>query len=236
MASIFSDLVSPSLLPVWEVAEFSSIIIVGVGCWGEVWAEHHKFADDLNDILASDRRNKFWVRFFWLMVVWGLALELVAFGFAFMASNKEIEGLQHKVEDLRASNDALEAQIQPRRITPEQKNKIIRDLYAWRFIEDKCSVKIWVQRFDVEANVFASQIAHILADDCGFKVEFNADVASSSPLTFGTQFWTHDPAPAGARAISRALKELPLNPMDVELQTNFQNDVLQINVHTKPMQ
>ena len=111
VASIFSPLVSPALLPVWETIEFVSIIIVGIGCWGEVWAEHHKFSEDLNNILPSDRTNKKWIRFFWLMVVWGLALELVAFGFAFISSNREIEGLHKDNLGLKSNVADLEKSV-----------------------------------------------------------------------------------------------------------------------------
>jgi len=110
-AFIFSPLLSPALLPMWEGLEFASIIIVGIGCWGEVWAEHHKFSDDPNNILPNDLINKKWIRVFWLMVVWGLALELVAFGFAFIASNKEIEGLQKSNWEMQTNVASLNGAV-----------------------------------------------------------------------------------------------------------------------------
>src|SRR5882724_3308680 len=94
-ASILTILSSPEWLSFWEVVEFVSIIIVGVGCWGEVWSEHHKFSPKPNDLMPPVRLNKKWERKFWLMVLGGLCIELVAFGFSFLASNREIEAL-HK--------------------------------------------------------------------------------------------------------------------------------------------
>ncbi|MDR3457256.1 MAG: hypothetical protein P4N60_07410 [Verrucomicrobiae bacterium] len=93
IASILSSLADPASLWIWELVEATSIIIVGVGCWGEVWAEHHKFSDNPNDILPTSRLNKLWERRFWLMVVWGLGIELFAFCFTLLASNREIQSL-----------------------------------------------------------------------------------------------------------------------------------------------
>ena len=108
--SFSSWLTSPSQLWIWEWLEFASIIVVGVGCWGEVWAQHYRFTGRPNNLTPTSLLNKRWERRFWLMVVWGLPLELVAFGSSFTISNREIEDLQAKNLTTGAT---LEADLSP---------------------------------------------------------------------------------------------------------------------------
>ncbi len=112
---------SPSWLGFWEIVEFASIVIIAVGCGGEVWSEHYVFKDAFASPAPVKPSRERWNRIFGLMVVWGLVIELVAFTFSFIASNREIEGLkldniarEKQVEGLRQASDALEGEIAPR--------------------------------------------------------------------------------------------------------------------------
>jgi len=178
------------------------------------------------------------------MVVWGLVIELVAFQFAFRASNKEIEGLKSdniaaakRVEELRKANDALEAEIQPRRITPEQKAAIIQDLNKWRFIPDKCEVDVEVDESDIEAKVFAQQITETLGECFKVNLHLLVLVSDSEQTNFGTVFDFRPPIPPlGAKEIARALRQIPINPTRVEVSTNIPEGTLEIDVYPKPNQ
>jgi len=153
--------------------EAASIIIVGIGCWGERWSEHHEFSVK-SEILMPDeyalkiqhRIRKKYERIFWLMVVWGLALELIAFGFAFRASNNEILELQ--------------AKLQPRSITDKQINDFI-------FLTEKISKKIPIKihaSSDGDDTYGFSQYLRFMFDKAGFRrdsslngVEVDADIS-----------------------------------------------------------
>jgi hypothetical protein len=121
VSSIFTAMSSPPWLFGWELTELLSIIIIGIGCLGEVWSEHHVFCDSYaSPSPVKSKKDKFHRLFGW-MVVGGLAIELFAFLFSFLASNHEIEGLksdniahEKQVEDLRKKNDEIEAQMLPR--------------------------------------------------------------------------------------------------------------------------
>jgi hypothetical protein len=45
VSSILETMSSPEWRGVWEKTEFLSIIIIGLGVWGEGYAEHHIFSD-----------------------------------------------------------------------------------------------------------------------------------------------------------------------------------------------
>jgi hypothetical protein len=118
---ILSTLSSPEWLSFWEFVEFGSIIIVIIGCWGEGWSAHHKFDDHFASPTPIDPKREKYGRIFWRIVVFGLWAELIAFGFSFTGSNREIEGLKGKnldlaknLESLRKVNLELERDLQPR--------------------------------------------------------------------------------------------------------------------------
>ena len=115
-------LLNPSHLWFWEWLEFLSIIIVGVGCWGEGWAEHHRFSVRPDTLSSVADRRRFYERLFWSMVVWGLAVELFAFLFAFLGSNREIE-------NLRTQNLLLQQEIQQAK--PENQKIVSVTATAW---------------------------------------------------------------------------------------------------------
>jgi hypothetical protein len=198
-AFTFSWLTSPASLWFWELLEFISIIIVGVGCWGEVWAEHHKFSARPNDILPSSRINKIWERRFWLMVVGGLALELFAFAFSFLASNREISGLNLKIEELRKQNDENDrnskfsaAMLGPRTYrlsffpALETKPPLTNMMFSGRFesilkTSPKGNVKILYLEGDSEVWGF-SQFLMVCLGDSGWSVYGNRPISQETLL------------------------------------------------------
>jgi hypothetical protein len=127
--------------------EAASIIIVGIGCWGEGWADRHNFNGPVRSILfAGETLKHKWERRFWLMVVWGLALELVAFSFAFTASNNEILDLQ--------------AKLQPRTIKQKQADDFIK---FTRNVQFKIPISLCVGRlYDDETWNYCRQIDEML--------------------------------------------------------------------------
>ena len=113
--SAYNTLSAPSLLWFWEWLEFVSILVIGAGCAGEWYCDHHTFKGRVQSILSTERTTKQkWEWRFGLMVVLGLAVEGVGFTFGFLASNREIEGL-------RRVNSELQLKLQPRIITETQK-------------------------------------------------------------------------------------------------------------------
>jgi|ERR1035437_808166 hypothetical protein len=165
-----------------------------------------------------------------------LVIGLVAEFWEAAKSDRDVAVLQHQTAVLVASNLELEKQIQPRRIEPEQRAEIIRQLHSWRFIKDKCSVKIRVQPSDVEAKIFAEQIGDMLAEQCGFQTYTDEGFNASFASAFGTKFTVHDPPPPGAREIARALKQLRIEPVTVDMSTNNEDGVLKIEVFPKALQ
>src|SRR5580692_2409538 len=114
LASIFSILASPPWWIFWEKVEFVSIVVIGLGCAGEAFAEHHKFKEGLSAMfIPSKSPQQILKRVCGWMVVVGLGVELIAFGFSFVASNREIEGLRQK-------NNEIEARLAPRSISTKQ--------------------------------------------------------------------------------------------------------------------
>jgi hypothetical protein len=67
------------------------------------------------------------------------------------------------IEQLRADNLKLEAQIQPRRISPEQREAILAYLRAYVPHTD-LKVMVWSESSDTEASVFGMQIVGILRE------------------------------------------------------------------------
>jgi hypothetical protein len=234
LASVSSFLKS---IPVWGWFDVGFTLMVLVGVCGESSKVSRYFAKFLvpNKALGFEmlvnwksKSLKIWAE---RILIIGIAGEVVCLSF----SLKDSAELSSETEKLRASNLELEKQIQPRRTTPQQQAAIINDLYRWRFVKDKCKIKVTIQKFDIEATIFAIQIGNLLAN-CGFSVEVNPNVNASDPLQFGTRFSAHDPVQFGAREVSQALKRLPINPFHEDITKNFEDGVLEIHVDSKPLQ
>ena len=78
-----------SWLVFWFIVEAASIVCIAVGCLGEWLAEKFHFRHKPKTVFGA-------------MVVCGLAVELLAFGFSFILSFREIEGLRSKNNELEA--------------------------------------------------------------------------------------------------------------------------------------
>ena len=125
---------STAAIGFWEAIEFASIIIVAFGVWGEFWAEHRKFPgkpEGLAEMFGGEqwkeRREKWvkkWTRNFWRVLLFGLVIELVSFGFVMRLSGRQIESL-------RKANLELQAKLKPRIITFEQRDKFLSIVKEW---------------------------------------------------------------------------------------------------------
>ena len=103
--------------------ESLSIIVIGVGCWGEGWVDHHHFKEGIKSILyIGETKQKRWKEHFWKMVVIGLGVELIAFGVSFVSSNREIEGLRSANLELQTQVLRLEEKTKERHITLQQRD------------------------------------------------------------------------------------------------------------------
>lgn len=92
------------------------------------------------------------------MVVGGLIIELVAFGFSFIGSNREIEGLKTKNLELQAKVLDLEAKAKDRTISEMQSNLFMlltKDI-------PKVPIKVFVGTEDNETDRFATKIRKML--------------------------------------------------------------------------
>src|SRR5260221_14763328 len=87
IASCLSFLLSPSFVWVWELVDALTIIAVAVGCWGEVWAEHHEFQTDPLDLMPLEFKRGRYKRLFGSVVYIALAIEFCAFGLALLGSH-----------------------------------------------------------------------------------------------------------------------------------------------------
>jgi hypothetical protein len=212
-----------------------------------------EFKPDLFDDIVKKQKRE--VERGWRILMTGIVFEVVAALGISVISGLEIASLNDKAEQagkdaaaakleagqaneraamVESNNVALEAQIQPRRIPPEQKEAIRRDLREWRFIREKCEVHITVEGYDTEARIFADQIGNLLGEN--FRVFTEEGINATPPAGFGTKFSTHDPASPSARSIARALARLPIKPITVEMSTNIPEGTLNIEVWPKPLE
>lgn len=96
-----------------------------------------------------------------------------------------------------------------------------------------CHIQIFVEPWDVEARVFAEQLGNTLGKN--FRVVTDESLSVGGGLGFGTVFTSSNPPSESIRAIARELKVLPLEPIKVNLVTNFDPNVLKIEVLSKPL-
>jgi hypothetical protein len=164
MRHLFDMLCSPSRLFFWETAEFFSIILVIIGCWGEGWAEHHAFKDEFSSPKPVRSQKERWKRFFWKTVIIGLAIEMIAFGISFVASNREIEGLRSNNVTLQSNLTNLQVAQKPRwqRFSADAFNKTIAG-------GPTTNIEILYAPNDENSSVFAVSTERLLID-AGWKV------------------------------------------------------------------
>lgn len=130
----------------------------------------------------SEKQEHGWEIVYVSAVAFGVCIELAIIPFSLwesINSAKEAEKLaqtnlvlQTKVEELRQGNLKLEKQIQPRRISPEARQTILR------FFKPRSagSVEMILRTSDLEPLVFGLQIADVL-HECRFNVTTNPALA-----------------------------------------------------------
>jgi hypothetical protein len=157
---------SPSTGWVWFLIEGLSILIIGIGCGGEVWVELHRFSDKIITVPNSKRLGgkmtaaevkERWKIIFAVVVVIGLAIEMPAFCLSFLASNKEILELKSKLQD--------------RTITEVQSNLFMLSVKKY----PKVPVRVFVGLEDYETLHYAQKIRQML-DAAGYNAKNNEGV------------------------------------------------------------
>ena len=204
----------------WISLELVGTIAVIIGVWGEEYFERK--------VLPYHRQERLkWC--FWMILLSGLGIELLGL----VGTTTTSFALENKVELLRKANDSLEAEIQPRRIMPEQRKQILDMLYRWRIDRQKCNIELMVDENDREAEIFAGQIDSVLRGS-GFNVSFVSAIGQG--VKFGTKFRIHNPPSESVRAVASALKILPITPITAENDPKIDEHLLIIEVHSKPLQ
>lgn len=178
-----------SLYSFWEWTDIIGLLIVTVGCGGELWLHFKSAPYNPTDFhfLESGRRG--WETLFLVLVVLGLALEFVALPISLTQSHREVGALQNETqrmkkqtEELRRGNLELEAKIQPRAITPEQTANVIRLLGT---NQDDTEITVFLDRIDdPERALFGKQVNDVLSS-AGFKTSFRGweGLALGGPVT-----------------------------------------------------
>ena len=137
-----------------------------------------------------------------------------------------------------SNNLVLYKQVQPRRITPEQKTMIrgnIReqlfkyDVPQYDVLPKKREALIRADAYDTEARVFAREIGRVLADG-GFNVAVKEDMVVGKNLVFGLSFSAATPHPRAFDVIAKAFGGI------VEADAGAPNDLLLITVNAKPLE
>jgi hypothetical protein len=150
-AFVLSDISLPAswIIPS-ACVEAVSILVIIIGCWGEGWAERH-------------HAREWCKRLFWRLVVGGLAVEFMAFGVSFWASNIEIARLTRQ-------NIELRAKLLPRRINPDQmKNFALLTQHI-----EKIPIKIAALGWGTETLTYAHDLREMFAN-AGFPTNTDVD-------------------------------------------------------------
>jgi hypothetical protein len=107
-----SFLWSPSMATFWEVVEAITIVLVTLGCAGEVWAEHHEFAEDPSSLMPTEHVKKKWELFFGCVVFISLAVEFFAFGLSLIGASIESSHSKREIANLQSTNLLFEQSIE----------------------------------------------------------------------------------------------------------------------------
>jgi hypothetical protein len=169
MASQFLLLLfSPSKLWLWESCEIIGAIIVTIGVIGEYVATFTR-------IPKGRIAKKKWEKHSTLILIFGLAIELIGLVSTISLSSIEIADLEKQTASLQATNlllrtklDELEIRLQPRRITMEQARKF---MFLTERVE-KIPIKIVIGEEGRDTETFAGDLREMFTD-AGFKT--NAD-------------------------------------------------------------
>ena len=236
-----------SQLEYWEAVAKCGFIAVIVGVagegieliskWLEYWRRKEFKAKTKIRLLTLES-------FFFAMVVIGLAVEfwgsqqveLIA-----DSQNTKLEKLASETalqaQELRRENLLLEANIQPRRITPDQRLIILNEL-GKNLPPQRCRVLITFEDFDVEPRIFAQEIRSVLG--LYFRnVEIQSQMVSFSgddPPVTGVFLAAHNPPPPGAREILKAFIDAGVFRTNTVFDPAPDDGTLRISVWPKPLQ
>jgi hypothetical protein len=152
--------------------------------------------------------------------------------------------LAKEVEKLKTDNLRLEAQIQPRRITAGQKEKLLALLSGRP--EKKCAVLIAINSGDIEQRVFGRQLKEVLVA-CGFDASIREGLsipngAVEVPIDFGLRFVSSrvEPPPSCSLELIKALGTAGVIPETATLVKSpgpwVSDGILTIWVGTKPIE
>jgi hypothetical protein len=146
----------------------------------------------------------------------------------------EVSELKVKTESLRQANDALELEIQPRRITEEKRQAIIEAFRHLHFAEKTDKIKITSEGYDQESGVFAQQIAEALAG-AGISVQLDKNSTSERQLDFGVKYQFKYPPNPAVIAIAKSLKKADIIPAELNTNWSLGDFIMEIWVGAKPL-
>jgi hypothetical protein len=148
-----------SSLGCWEIGEYIATGIVILGCLGEFLSEFTNFWNVRNDRHGKDTLGKLSA----LVLIGGLAVELVCLVNTNNLSGRIIAGLVNQAAQANKRSLELEAEIQPRYLSDEQQSAIGENLRRFAGRE----LLIASQWIDAEAARLARQVKTALNSPFG---------------------------------------------------------------------
>lgn len=231
----------------WNWAEIVAGFCVAIGCIGEMywlfvkgprkeeWLKYKEFED------KKTHREKL----FAIVVAIGVTAELICLMHSLPETIRlsgSVEQLTQtnitmatKLEDLRKANLELEAKVQPRRITTDQRAVLVGKLLP---IKDKCRIVVSANLIDPEAILLAQQIRDVLRES-QFPTELETPLMlpwikpeQGKTIEFGQFFFFLDPSPLGANeVIEEFSKFFTFKKMLMPSKTNE----LHLEIGSKPL-
>ena len=226
---------SVDALGFWEWEEGVGIILICVGYVGKYQAQYRKFKnepkDDVTIIVPIEPLKKQWEmsvkawrhkweRIFWQVLLLGVVIELIGFGFAITISSKQIESLKNANLKLQVQLTELQTKEQVRIITEQERSDFIASLRD----EPKGAVRMGVLGgFTEKTRIYAGEIQDLLSAS-GYKVNGievldPAHFVPSLPpdTSIGVYTWSPQTMPPYADAISAALGRVADKVSDASL-------------------
>ena len=221
----------------WEVLAAG---LVAVGCASEwyLFLKPSKEGDEAHK-LHHRRRELQSVT----AVAIGVLMEFLALSHAIPEAirlEKNVSDANTRVEELRQENDLLEAEIQPRRIKPEQRAVIMTDLRGLQ--GPKCRVSIVYNQPDLETAAFAIDVWQILSPFFPCEIYDQMVTFPSQgkfPVYPPTGVWleVHESIPPGAEKIRKALVDSGVIGTNAIIghDASIEGGLLKIAVWPKPL-
>jgi hypothetical protein len=231
---VIARIVTPAVW-FWICFEILAALLVAIGCAGELWLHNLPVGKKK---VEKDEHHKAESRFIFSVAA-GVFMEFLALGHAIPEAVKlehDVASANERAALVESNNIALVAEIQPRRITEEQKRLIANELREKIRFPINGRVQITAEGYDSEARVYAQQIIEALNEG---NIYLNVDIESISTermIDFGIKYIVPPNLPYEVRAIAKALKDGGVVPNEVS--TNFAqgDNLFQIYVGSKPLQ